>query len=1135
MTTPAAADATAVAPPPDGLPAHLHEAARSVLMGLRAGEFCALLGPISSGKSDVLRYVHDQLEATRWLSLSVDLSELQALSEADFFGALVNAISGQLSTLELLPVPLDVHLSPGLGFGAFLTEQVSSLDCDLVLLIDHLEAIPNDLVRALLRSLRVVHQGQTIDGTRLMVAVAGAFSLGTLTLGPTSPFNIARPVFLGDLTWDQDVALIVQELAALGVQASELTRRYLRLATAGDPGLIRLICQRCSTALKPRPVKGGVSVKTLAAPTVQRIVREFLAADAVDYKPLKDAIDLIEDDADLLQSILPLLQREQVPQRDLPLALTSDLDPLYLTGLVRIEGENYRFRNEIYRQHLLGHFTPGRVGHLLTMAGRWDEAISHLADSVQVGHEQYRADLLEAAINSMRAAPDGQAAAHFLARGLSDAFGLARICVWQTVEFESRLQLLWCEANGRDHESPEIAVWEDRLEARAYREACTLGGPTGEGELQRAFPLIVGASDPIGVVTTVEPASQVPPGGRHNYDLVLQGYLVQAARALHDVIGRHEQEDRRRKLAETLREIATNLNETLDRARVYDVILTQMARVLPFDTASIQLPFDDGLHIVAGYGFEAAGIEKTLFPLEDRFPNVRVYKSGAPRRYDAIQDEFPHFKEDRYQAQKVRGWLGVPLLIGDETIGVITLDSFTRGRYSEEHEQAATIFASMAALAIRNAGLYQVIKDELQRRIERMRAATEIDVAISSTLKLQDILSLILSRTLRHTDAVCGAVQLVDPSGSRLVLAGAQGVTLAKDGDELPVGRGVTGLAALHNRTYRVPDVTLEAWRDLYVPYAQGMRSELAVPMEFERRVVGVINIESSRADAFGQDDQEFVELLARQAAIAIHNAIRYQELQKSYEELERTRSSLLASQAVAWLGLFGADWQHTINQKTFSIDLYTAGLRDQLPPDDIKDPFAKQVEKALNGIERVVQSIRTVKFTSQVPAESSGESSAVVDETTLLDEELEAMVDRWAGEHPEVEVQYDLRCPGMHAAIPPKWLEVAMEKLVNNAIKSMPDGGLLTVASRRTGREAWITIKDTGHGVPESARKTFLKEVIKRPNGESGSGMGALIARFVVLSHGGDLSLVDSHPERGTELRMTLPLAPEPAPEGGG
>ena len=70
------------------------------------------------------------------------------------------------------------------------------------------------------------------------------------------------------------------------------------------------------------------------------------------------------------------------------------------------------------------------------------------------------------------------------------------------------------------------------------------------------------------------------------------------------------------------------------------------------------------------------------------------------------------------------------------------------------------------------------------------------------------------------------------------------------------------------------------------------------------------------------------------------------------------------------------------------------------------------------------------------------------------------------------------------------------------------------------------VTIEDTGRGIPDSARPYFLKRAVPRREGEAGTGMGALIARFVALSHGGDLILVKSRPGKGTELLMKLPMA---------
>ena len=179
--------------------------------------------------------------------------------------------------------------------------------------------------------------------------------------------------------------------------------------------------------------------------------------------------------------------------------------------------------------------------------------MDYLVNSIQSGNEQYRSDLLDAAINSMRAAPDVKAAAHFLARGLADAFGITEACIWQVSGVQAKLRPLWrTDGSAEGNGCTEIRVDEDRLEARAYRQAQPLRGPGGQEHVRRAFPLLATVGQPIGVVTFLDCPVNFPVERRHERDLELQGYLAQAARAFHDVTMRHEQEERQRELAETL-------------------------------------------------------------------------------------------------------------------------------------------------------------------------------------------------------------------------------------------------------------------------------------------------------------------------------------------------------------------------------------------------------------------------------------------------------------------------------------------------------------------------------------------------------------------------------------------------------
>jgi signal transduction histidine kinase len=105
----------------------------------------------------------------------------------------------------------------------------------------------------------------------------------------------------------------------------------------------------------------------------------------------------------------------------------------------------------------------------------------------------------------------------------------------------------------------------------------------------------------------------------------------------------------------------------------------------------------------------------------------------------------------------------------------------------------------------------------------------------------------------------------------------------------LPVNeRSVTGWVATQGQPLRVPDVSQEP---RYVPVtATDTRSELAVPMKSKDTIIGVINVQSDRLDAFDESDVSVLQSLANQAAIAIENARLYEQAQKLAVMEERQR-----------------------------------------------------------------------------------------------------------------------------------------------------------------------------------------------------------------------------------------------------
>jgi serine phosphatase RsbU (regulator of sigma subunit) len=504
--------------------------------------YCALLGPRLCGKTLLLRFIEQNLaQLLGWTCVYIDLQSIRATTQQAFFADLIRLTGQSLTEVTGFSLPLpDEYIASSAVYRAFLSDSLETIGRDLVLLLDPLEALPTDLVQALLTSLRAAYMDQQMLDNRMTVVVSGALSLATVAVGESSPFRgIARRVFIGDLSESDSETLILDFLREDGISATSPAINKLVSATSGDVYLIRRISQHCTERVRSR------SASRLRSRDVAYVINKFLQKEVFQYAPLIEAIRLIEEDPDLLQGILQLLEQASVPRAALPLPLSPDLDPLYLTGVVEIvDNDRYRLQNLIYRQFLSQHFSPDRVGRVLAMAGRWDSAIDYLEASILQGSQGFRSDLLPATINSMYASQDLDQAAYFLRRGLSAAFGVSESQIWLRPPQDDHLRSIGSAdvtANKEPWTDQGIPIAADRLEARAYRYQVALRGQEAEQGVVRAIPLMVPGGQPIGVVTIYEELSEDSLADLRERDLQMAGFLNQATRALQTVSLRRQE------------------------------------------------------------------------------------------------------------------------------------------------------------------------------------------------------------------------------------------------------------------------------------------------------------------------------------------------------------------------------------------------------------------------------------------------------------------------------------------------------------------------------------------------------------------------------------------------------------------
>ncbi|MCH2581076.1 MAG: sigma 54-interacting transcriptional regulator [Planctomycetes bacterium] len=179
----------------------------------------------------------------------------------------------------------------------------------------------------------------------------------------------------------------------------------------------------------------------------------------------------------------------------------------------------------------------------------------------------------------------------------------------------------------------------------------------------------------------------------------------------------------------------------------------------------------------------------------------------------------------------------------------------------------------------------------------RLEIFQEIALALNSTLDPIRLLEVRRDSSIRYTGATTGSVILLEGETLRSVASRGLGQDVG-DKVALRVGEGITGWVAKHGEALGVPDVRKE---DRYIMVKEHIRSELAVPMILDKRVVGVISVDSTRKDNFSEQDLELLTIVGTQAAQILENAQSFSELRRRniQDETLREISQALGSSLV--------------------------------------------------------------------------------------------------------------------------------------------------------------------------------------------------------------------------------------------
>ncbi len=535
-------------------------------------------------------------------------------------------------------------------------------------------------------------------------------------------------------------------------------------------------------------------------------------------------------------------------------------------------------------------------------------------------------------------------------------------------------------------------------------------------------------------------------------------------------------------------------------------------------------------HVGAFYG--ASAQLRHFWETQERRPGRGscVARVGLEHRTVQIPDVLADAEYEESDFQKISGFrtmLGVPILREGELVGAIILWRTEVREFTDRQIEVVTTFADQAVIAIENVRLLQELQSrtgELARSVEELRALGEVGQAVNSTLDLETVLNTIVSRAVRLSNAKGGVIYEYDEDAQRFDrISGAYGLDedlrAVLSAAPLRLGEGAAGQAAAQRAPVQVADVLAEGTYDVTrvrtIFEQRGYRSLLAVPLLFERQIVGVLVVWGSEPAKFAQDIVDLLQTLATQSVLAIQNARLFREIADKSRQLEvasQHKSEFLASMS--------HELRTPLNAILGFNEMILGQIYGEVPP-GLQEPLA-DIQSSGKHLLRLINNVLDLSKIEAGRMELALADYSVQDTVGSVRVSLRSLAEDKGLEFVAT-VPEDI--PLAHGD--GGRIVQCLTNLAGNALKFTRQGRV-EIAVELRGDRLVYRVSDTGIGIAADKIDTLFAEfrqgdaTISHEFG--GTGLGLSITKKFVELHGGRI-WIESELGRGSTFFIEIPL----------